>query len=75
MFLQLEEFGRILSRSEQSDPLSIFRIGPYFVPWACILPFIVFLEVSVFWLLDFGLFQVKVQLVSKWMMNYIVICC
>lgn len=75
MFLQFEEFGPILSRSEQSVPLPIFRVGPYFVALACVPPFIVFLGVWIFWFLDFRLFQVKVQLVSKWMMNYIVIWC
>ena len=44
---------------------SIVRFGPYFVALSCIPPLIVFLGVCIFSFLYFGLFQVKLQLVSK----------
>jgi hypothetical protein len=47
--------------------LSIVHVGPYLVALVCIPQFIDYpFRVSViFWFLYFGLFQVKVQLVSK----------
>jgi hypothetical protein len=70
MFLKLKEFGSILSHPEESVSLSIVRIGPYLVALVYIPPLIDYL----FRVFYFDLFQVKVQLVSKWMMDYIVIC-
>jgi hypothetical protein len=51
-------------------------VGPYLVVLVCISPFIYYLfgVYAIFWFLYFDLFQVKVQLVSKWKMDYIIIC-
>jgi hypothetical protein len=74
--LELKEFGSISFFPEQSVSLSIVHVGPYLVSLVCIVPVIEYLfRVSlIFWFLYFDLFQVKVQLVSKWMMDYIIIC-
>jgi hypothetical protein len=77
MFLKLEKFGGISFRLEQSVSLSIVHVGPYLVALVCTIPpFIdyLFRVCVIFWFLYFDLFQVKLQLVSKWMMGYIVIC-
>lgn len=74
MFLKLKEFGGILFCSEESALLSIIRVGPYL--------FFLFvyrrynenlLRVIIFSFLYFGLFQVKVQLLFKLVVDYIVI--
>ena len=67
MFLKLKEFGGISFLSEESVSLSIVHVGPYLVALVCIPPFIdyLFRVGLIFWFLYFGLFQVKVQLVSK----------
>jgi len=67
MFLKLKEFGGISFLSEESVSLSIVHVGPYLVALVCIPPFIDYLfRVSlIFWFFYFGLFQVKVEHVSK----------
>ena len=69
MFLKLKEFGGISFRPEESVSLSIVHVGPYLVELWFVYRrlLIIFLEVSlIFWFLYFDVFQVKVQLVSKW---------
>jgi hypothetical protein len=68
MLLKLKEFDGILFHPEESVSLSIARVGPYLVGLVYIPPFIdyLFRVVSIFWFLYFDLFQVKLQLVSKW---------
>jgi hypothetical protein len=68
MFLKLKEFGGISFRPEESVSLSIVHVGPYLVALVCISSFIdyLFRVCVIFWFLYFDLFQVKVQLVSKW---------
>jgi hypothetical protein len=67
MFLKLKELGGISFLPEESVSLSIVHVGPYLVALVCIPPLIDYpFRVSIiFWFLYFGLFQVKVQLVSK----------
>jgi hypothetical protein len=76
MFLKIKEFGGISFRSEESVSLSIVHVGPYLVALVCIPPFTdyLFRVCVIFWFLYFDLFQLKLQLVSKWMMDYIAIC-
>jgi hypothetical protein len=76
MFLKLKEFGDISFLQEQSVSLSIVHVGRYLVALLCIPPFIdyLFRVYLIFWFLYFDSFQVKVQVVSKWMMDYIGIC-
>ena len=76
MLLKLTEVGGISFRPEESFSLSIVHIGPCLVALVCIQPFIDYhiRACLIFWFLYFDLFQVKVQLVSKWMMDCIVIC-
>jgi hypothetical protein len=68
MFLKLKEFGAIVFHPEESVSLSIVRVGPYLVSLVCIPPFVnyVFRVILIFWCLYFDLFQIKLQLVSKW---------
>jgi hypothetical protein len=68
MFLKLKEFGGISFRPEESVSLSIVHAGPYLVALVSVSPFIdcLFRVCVIFWFLYFDLFQVKVQLVSKW---------
>ena len=67
MFLKLKEFSGISFLPVESVSLSIVHVGPYLVALVRIPPFIDYLfRVSlIIWFLYFGLFQVKVQLVSK----------
>jgi hypothetical protein len=66
--LELIEFGSILFHPEESVSLSIVHVGPYSVALVCVPPFIEYLfrVYLILWFLYFDLFQVKVQLVSKW---------
>ena len=65
-----------LQLSATSVSLSIVHAGPYLFALVCVPPFIdyLFRVYVIFWFLYFDLFQVKVQFVSKWMMDYMVIC-
>ena len=66
MFLKLKEFGGISFRPEESVSLSIVHVGPYLAALVCIPSFIDYLFCVISWFRYFDLFQVNVQLVSKW---------
>jgi hypothetical protein len=74
-FLKLREFGSILFHSE--DSVSFFIVGtvPHLVALVCV-PLLIdhLFSVLIFQFIDFGLLQVKVQIVSKCMKDYIIIC-
>ena len=74
----LKESGGISFHPDESVSLYIVHVGPYSAALVCIPPlvdYLFFFRVHVIlWFLYFDLFQVKVQLVSKRVMDYIVIC-
>jgi hypothetical protein len=76
MYLKLKEFGGISFRPKESVSLSTVHVGPYIFALVCIPPFIdyLFRVYIILLILYFDLFQVKVQLVSKLMMDYIILC-